>query len=56
MYLLSADLFVGWLVALCDFLDDLVPAVLELCDRLLQLCSTVELLGRDTVLQGLFSL
>lgn len=56
MYLLSAGLLVGRLAALCDFLDDAVPAVLELCDGVLQLCSAAELLGSDTVLQGFFSL
>lgn len=56
LYLLSADLLVGQLVALCDFLDDLVPAVLQLHDGVLQLCSTAEVLGGDTVLQCLFSL
>lgn len=56
MYLLSADLFVGRLVALCDFLDDLVPAVFKLCDGVLQLCSAAEVLGGDRVFQGLFSL
>lgn len=56
MYLLSAALLISWLVALCDFLHDLVPVVLKLCDGVLQLCSTAEVLSRDTVLQGLFSL
>ena len=56
MYLLSADILVCWLGALCDLLDDGVSAILELHDGVLQLCSTAELLGGDTVLQRLFSL
>lgn len=56
MYLLSTGLLVGRLTALCNLLDDLVPAVLKLCDGVLQLCGTAEVLGGDTVLQGLFSL
>lgn len=56
MYLLSADLLVCRLVALCDFLEDQVPVIFKLHDGVLQLCCTAELLGRDAVLQGLFSL
>lgn len=56
MYLLRADVLVGRLAALCHFLNDLVPLVLKLCDRVLNICSTVELLGTDTVLQCLFGL
>lgn len=50
IYLLSANLLVSRLAALCDFLDDLVSAVLEVCNGVLQLCCTAELLGSDTVL------
>lgn len=56
LYLLSAGLLVSRLAALCDFLEDLVPAVLKLCDGVLQLCRAAELLGSDEVLQSLFSL
>lgn len=54
MYLLSADLLVGWLAALCDVLDDLVPVVLQLHDGVLQFCCAAELLGCNTVFQCLF--
>lgn len=49
-YLFSADLLVSRLTARCDFLDDLVPVVLKVCNGVLQLRCAAELLGSDTVL------